>query len=275
MPRIRYVIQDNSPGFAAAIGFKAGMGHAVIIDDRNGSPNFGKPLFVPYSVVALPQIKVVGARAYREVDGNLKNIGKIEQNPNVNDASDIRAILQIVPKESGYSQKKPFEIEVPITGKSNQEKIEFVKKYIGQTIDQREILSNWAYVDVIGTTKGKGFQGPVKRFGIKRKQHKSRKSVRAVGTIGPWHPASVMYSVPRAGQMGYNRRTTYNMRIIGISKEPNIKLTTKVIKGNYLLLQGSVPGPIGRPLVMRKAVRSKLQKKLPSVLSLSTQGVKI
>ena len=275
MPRIRYVAQDDTVGFAAAIGFKAGMGHAIIIDDREGNHNFGKPLFVPYSVIALPPLKVVGIRAYKIVDGYLTNIGKVEQNQDANDATEIRALVQIVPKDSGFSQKKPFVIEVPISGKTAQEKIEFVKKYIGKELDQREILSRWVYVDVIGVTKGKGFQGPVKRFGIKRKQHKSRKSVRAVGAIGPWHPASVMYSVPRAGHMGYHRRTIYNLRIIGISKEPNVRLPTKAIKGYYILIKGSVPGPVGRPLVMRKAVRLNVQKKFPTVLSLSTPGVNI
>ncbi len=68
-------------------------------------------------------------------------------------------------------------------------------------------------MDVIGITKGKGFEGPVTRFGIKRKQHKSRKSVRAVGVIGPWHPAAVMYTVARAGQHGFHQRTETGKRI--------------------------------------------------------------
>ncbi|MDG6928231.1 MAG: 50S ribosomal protein L3 [Nitrososphaerota archaeon] len=275
MPRIRYVSQDSNLGLAAAVGLKAGMGHALIVDDRSGSPNFGKPLFVSYTVVAIPQIKVVDAKIYKEIDGYLKNTGKLGQDSDIKGADEIRAIAQIVPKDSGFSQKKPFEIEIPITGKNNEEKAEFIKKYIGQSFDQNEVLSKWSYVDIVGITKGRGFQGPVKRFGIKRKQHKSRKSVRAVGTIGPWHPASVMYTVPRAGQMGYHRRTIYNLRIMGISKEPGIQLTTKTVKGNYLLLKGTVPGPVGRPVVIRKAVRIKSQAKMPSIINLSLNGVKI
>ncbi|MGC8558625.1 MAG: 50S ribosomal protein L3, partial [Nitrososphaeria archaeon] len=182
LPRIRYVSPDSDLGLAAAIGFKAGMGHALIVDDRNGSPNFGKPLFVSYTVAAFPQIKVVDAKIYKEIDGYLKNIGKLSQNSDVKDASELRALVQIIPKDAGFSQKKPFEIEIPVAGKSYEEKIEFLKKYIGKSYDQKELLSKWSFVDVIGVTKGRGFQGPVKRFGIKRKQHKSRKSVRAVGT---------------------------------------------------------------------------------------------
>ncbi|MEM0097148.1 MAG: 50S ribosomal protein L3 [Conexivisphaerales archaeon] len=275
LPKIRYFSQDSNLGLAAIVGFKAGMGHALIIDDRNGSPNFGKQLFVPYTVVAIPQIKVLDAKVYKEIDGYLINTGKLAQNQDIKGNYEIRAIAQIAPKDSGFSQKKPFEIEIPITGKNNIDKAEFIKKYIGQSIDQKEIITGWSYVDLTGITKGKGFQGPVKRFGIKRKQHKSRKSVRAVGTIGPWHPASVMYTVPRAGQMGYHRRTTYNLRIMGISKEPGIRLITKTIKGNYLLLKGTVPGPVGRPVVIRKAVRIKAQAKMPSIINLSLNGVKI
>ena len=64
---------------------------------------------------------------------------------------------------------------------------------------------------------GKGIEGPVTRFGVKRKQHKSRKSVRAVGTLGPISPAVVMYTVPRQGQRGFHQRTEYNKRILIIS----------------------------------------------------------
>jgi large subunit ribosomal protein L3 len=74
-------------------------------------------------------------------------------------------------------------------------------------------------VDTIAITKGKGIQGPVKRWGIKRLPHKSRKTVRGVGSIGPWTPGTVMYSVPRAGQMGFHQRTEYNKQILKIGDD--------------------------------------------------------
>ena len=66
--------------------------------------------------------------------------------------------------------------------------------------------------------KGKGWQGVVKRWGVRILQHKSRKTKRGIATLGPWHPNRVLYTVPRAGQMGYHQRTEYNKRILEIGK---------------------------------------------------------
>ena len=251
------------------------MGHAIIVDDREGTPNFGKPLFVPFTVVALPPIHVVDSKVYAYEDGYLVNLGKLTDNINLEKIKEVRAVVEVIPKEAGFSQKKPFKLELPITGVDVKANVEYLKSIIGKVVQPKEILSKWSYVDVIGVTKGKGFQGPVKRFGIKRKQHKSRKSVRAVGTLGPWHPASVMYTVPRAGQMGYQRRTQYNLRILALSKEPGAMLPYKKITSDYALIAGSLQGPKGRPLLIRKAVRLQETVKLPNILSISLEGVKV
>ncbi|NAY82551.1 MAG: 50S ribosomal protein L3 [Thaumarchaeota archaeon] len=251
------------------------MGHAIITDDRESTPNFGKPLFVPFTVVAIPPMHVVDTKVYGYYDGYLINLGKLSDSLDISKVYEVRAVVDVIPKESGFSQKKPYRLEIPVSGKDINANIEYLKKIINQTIQPKDIISKWGYVDVIGVTKGKGFQGPVKRFGIKRKQHKSRKTVRAVGAIGPWHPASVMYTVPRAGQMGYQRRTIYNLRVLGVSKEPGVSLPMKKITSDYVLLNGSVQGPKGRPLLIRKAVRIDKEFKPPSILYLSLEGIKV
>jgi len=54
-------------------------------------------------------------------------------------------------------------------------------------------------IDVIGVTRGKGFSGVMKRFGVRHLQKKSHRGFRKVGCIGAWHPARISYTVARAG----------------------------------------------------------------------------
>ena len=133
------------------------------------------------------------------------------------------------------------------------------------------------YVDVVGITKGKGVQGPVKRFGIRRKQAKSRKTVREVAVIGPWKPSAVMYTIPRAGQMGFHKRVEYNKRILKIDDSSTSPITPSggftnygIVQGNYVIIKGSIPGTPKRFVRFRSAVRfnnSKINE--PEILQMS------
>ena len=133
---------------------------------------------------------------------------------------------------------------------------------------------------MIGITKGQGFEGPVTRLGIKRKQHKSRKSVRAVGVIGPWHPAAVMYTVARAGQHGFHQRTETGKRIIidiqpeGYARSPRRagSCTSARSRRTTRSSEGSVPGTPRRVVVVRHPVRAVKGKTTPvQLIELSTR----
>lgn len=108
-------------------------------------------------------------------------------------------------------------------------------------------------------SKGKGFSGVVKRFGVKMQSRKGKKE-RIVGSIGPWHPATVMFTVARAGQLGYQKRTEFNKKLlkVGSDKEINPKGGLKnygIIRNDWLIVEGSVPGPAKRCIAMRKGIR--------------------
>src|SRR5947207_2195407 len=127
--------------------------------------------------------------------------------------------------------------------------LDYVTKVLGKSVKFSEVFKAGGYVDIIGVTKGHGYEGPVTRMGIKRKQHKSRKSVRAVGVIGPWHPAAVMYTVARAGQHGFHQRTEQGKRILSISNPKDAPITPKggfehfgELHTDYAMVRGSVPG---------------------------------
>jgi len=216
IPRIRTwpKIQADKPTMLGFPAFKAGTVHAITTDDRAKTPNFGKPLFNVSSVLSVPEMQVNGLRLYARELGNDSAIADIKSDVQASLAkapmervSRVAALTSVVPKDVGLSQKKPVVLEVGVGGAGVKEQAEYVAGLVGKKVKFAEVFKPGMYVDVLGITKGKGFEGPVTRFGIKRKQHKSRKSVRAVGVIGPWHPAAVMYTVARAGQMGFHQRT--------------------------------------------------------------------
>ena len=129
-------------------------------------------------------------------------------------------------------------------------------------------------------TTGKGFQGPVKRWGVAILQHKGRKTKRGVATLGPWKPTHVRYSVPRAGQMGYHQRVEYNKRILKIGKdgkEASVKggyIRYGEVKGPYIILKGSVAGTEKRLVRLRQPARppSALPKSAPQITYISLES---
>jgi large subunit ribosomal protein L3 len=152
-----------------------------------------------------------------------------------------------------------------------------VKDILGKEIKISDVFQNGQFIDVSGITRGKGVEGPVTRFGVKRKQHKSRKSVRAVGTLGPISPAVVMYSVPRQGQRGFHQRTEYNKRILMVSPAQGSTQTPAqssrvpvnppggfkhfgLINTDYIVVRGSVPGVPKRLVKMRHPIRNTPKK---------------
>ena len=294
-------ISGNSSllGFA---GFKAGQIQVMTIDDKEKTPNFGKHLDNPSTVIATPPINIIGIRCYKKdaygekafVDAYSKDLPKeLERKfktkyneksfemieSSFDSISSIFAVVAVSPKKANLSQKKPFVFEIGVSGKDIQTKYQYVKDILGKEIKISDVFQNGQFIDVSGITRGKGVEGPVTRFGVKRKQHKSRKSVRAVGTLGPISPAVVMYSVPRQGQRGFHQRTEYNKRILMVSPAHGSTQTpaqpSKVpinppggfkhfglINTDYIVVRGSVPGVPKRLVKMRHPIRYPTKKVL-------------
>lgn len=119
---------------------------------------------------------------------------------------------------------------------------------VGQEITLAEIFQKGAKADVTGTSKGKGFQGVMKRhnFSGQGAAHGNHKKHRAPGSIGACAtPSRVFKGMPMAGRMGGERVTTLNLEIVDIDPERHL-----------LLLGGAVPGPKGSVVVVREAVKA-------------------
>jgi len=108
-----------------------------------------------------------------------------------------------------------------------------------------EFFNDSAFVDVIGTSKGKGFQGVVKRHhfgGVGQITHGQHNRQRKPGSIGACsYPARVFKGLRMGGQLGGNRVTTHNLQVLKVIPEQNI-----------LMVKGSVPGFKGSIVIVEK-----------------------
>ena len=292
-------ISSEEPKLLAHAGFKAGCVQIVSIDDREKTPNAGKQLVSLGTVLVTPPILVVGVRGYskdpyglhaefdvyaedipKQVSKHitLKNKEKALENAEkiLGRIKEIFAIVTISPNTVGLEQKKPYIFEAAVKGGDVQKQFTFVKDLLGKEVKIDQVFETGSGVDVAAITKGKGWQGVITRMGVKRKQHKSRKSVREVGSLGPISPQNVMYTVPRAGQMGFHQRVEYNKRIMIMSNSDSedFKINPEggfkhfgLVKGDYVILKGSVPGTYRRLIKLRSQIRnipSKINK--PNIL---------
>jgi large subunit ribosomal protein L3 len=302
VPRIKSwpEVQSETPLPLAFIAYKAGMTHAFIIDDEPGSLTHGREIFVPVTVLEAPPMIATAVRVYGyDPNIGLYTLGEAWAQPEtlvekykldiyrviprlrfpdpdkaikrleslLDKVYDVRIIAATQPRlVGGLSKKKPDLLEIKIGGGSSiEERFSYAVKILGSEMRVTDVFREGQFVDVIAVTKGKGFQGVIKRFGVKElpRWHKHRKGSRSgPGTRGP--ATSFSWSeVPQPGQMGYHRRTEYNKRIIKIG-DNGLEITPKggflhygIVRSTYILLAGSVPGPVKRPIVLRHPVRPR------------------
>jgi large subunit ribosomal protein L3 len=308
LARVRYwpKIGADTPRLLGFLGYKAGMTYAFMVEDRKRSPNFGKEVIRPITVLETPPLLICGLRAYTktpyglrvlteawvkdppeelervftipekfDAETSLKNI-----EANLDKISNIRVIAITQPKRTSISKKKPDIAEIEIGGGTVTQQFEYAKSLLGKTVSPTEVFREGQHIDVIAVTTGKGIQGPVKRWGVKILQHKGRKTKRGVATLGPWNPHRVLYSVPRAGQMGFHQRTEYNKRILKIGKEGK-EITPKggfirygTIRSSYMLIEGSIPGPEKRPIKLRYPARppKEVSEEPPQITQISLES---
>ncbi|MFB6145064.1 MAG: 50S ribosomal protein L3 [Candidatus Nanohaloarchaea archaeon] len=269
-------------GFA---GYKVGMTRVLMIDDSEGATK-GQEKAEAVTILEAPPLRVYGARFYthsmqdgkqvfteawtespsKELqeavnipkDGNMDNLKKAKNSDRV---TDVTLLVHTQPQECGLSSDKPANFELGIGG-SVEEKLEYAEEMIGKQIEFSDVFEEGDFSDVIAVTKGKGVEGPVQRYGIRKLGHKTQKKRRKAGNVGPWHPDTLDWRVPLPGQQGFNNRTEYNKRLIAHGEEPEdvqrdggFKNYGEV-KSNYILVKGSVPGPSKRLVRLRTALRT-------------------
>ncbi len=296
LPRVNWApilsnpaVSSQKPSILGFIGYKAGMASAFVKDNTPDSMTKNKKIILPATIIECPTMKIFSVRFYRggkvanevlndNLDKELKRVVRMPKKK-----MNARELIEKLEKEGNfddvtvlaYSEVKKAELkkapdisEMAVCGKNINEKINFIKENLGKEISISEIFSR-GLVDIHGITKGKGFQGVIKRFGVHFRSHKAEKGQRRVGSIGGWHPIGVRFTVPRPGDMGFFSRPVYNSVIISSKKASEADPVLKRIfdnygsvKTDYLILAGSVQGPQKRQILITAASRpTKIQAK--------------
>ncbi len=297
---------EEGPTLLGFTGYKAGTTHVFLVEDRPGSPDYGREVLHAATVVETPPMWVCAVRAYvrnqyglqtfteawlknppRDLDRAVmlpekpdpkQGLKKMEEN--LDKIAEFRLLVATQPRQTGVPKKKPDIMEIKIDGGSIKEQFDYAKGLLGKMVSVADVFKEGQFVDAISITKGKGLQGPVKRWGIKILPRKSRKTKRGVAALGAWHPARVLYTVPRAGQMGYFQRTEYNKRILKIGTDGS-EVSPKggflrygSVRGTYVLLDGSLPGPAKRSIRLRYPARppKETPEATPKIVQISLES---
>jgi large subunit ribosomal protein L3 len=200
--------------------------------------------------------KKLGMTQVFDEDGSAVGVTAVEVEPSV--------VLQVKTKDKdgydaiqiGYGRTKQKNVTKPLQGhlnKANKGFFRFIREFpsqsetydVGQEITA-DIFKTGDYVDVVGTSKGKGFQGVVKRhgFGGGRATHGSMHH-RAPGSIGASaDPSRVFKGTKMGGQMGNVRKTIQNLQVWQVRSDRNL-----------LLLKGAVPGSKNGFVLIKKATK--------------------
>jgi len=164
-------------------------------------------------------------------------------------------------------------MEIQVNGGDISAKVDWAYARFEKTCDISSLFEQNENIDIIGITKGNGFEGVTKRWGTTILPRKTNKGIRKVACIGAWHPSRVMYSVARAGQDGFHHRTEINKKIYRIAKGDNVTsastefdLTRKsitpmggfphygIVKQDFIMIKGACVGVRKRVLTLRKSL---------------------
>lgn len=286
--------RTEKPKLLLFAGYKAGMLHIVAKDTTKGSASFGEDITVPVTVLDCPPMVAVGVRAYVVAPKGLsiiseawadklpkgfelKTKGKKETKTGASSSTQfakmekeagripsVRLIVATQPRLAGFGKKTKDVFEIEIAGKSAADKLSFAKEALGKEIKTSDVFREGEFVDAIAITKGKGTAGPVKRFGVVIQSRHAKGKRRHVGSLGQEQPGRVRWTVPMAGQLGFQQRTEFNKRLLKVndSGEAGKEVTPAsgfkgygIVKGPYVLVEGSLPGHKKRLVFLRTAMR--------------------
>jgi len=200
----------------------------------------------------------------KTIDVELKRIKKY--------CSVVRVLAHTQIRKLGLRQKKAHLMEIQVNGGTTAQKVDFAYNLFEKPVSVDALFEENEMIDVIGVTKGKGFEGVTTRWGTTRLPRKTHKGLRKVACIGAWHPSRVQWSVPRAGQHGYHHRTEINKKVYRVGKTGTntgstaTDLTEKkitplggfprfgIVDEDFIMVKGCTVGVRKRVLTLRKTL---------------------
>lgn len=256
---------------------------------------FGKEATYAATVMEAPPIRILAVRVYRETPYGKKTFKEVwtphfstfemkylerkvnlpksyteeDTQKEINDLSgevdgsdEVRVIARTMPELIGIGRKKPKLLEIGVGG-AGKAAFEYGTTILGEKISVTDVFEKDELVDCIGVTKGEGFQGVVKRFGVRLLPPKTKKGIRKVAAMGAWRPARTSWRVPQAGQTGFHKRTDHNKQILEILGGDEVGDFNPsggwkhygLLRQPSVILKGSIQGTQKRVLSLRKAIR--------------------
>ena len=291
--RVRNYISTKEAKPLAFLGYKAGMTHIQVRDNNPNSMTKSKTITIPATIIDCPPLKPLSLRFYKKTTDGLKLVseifaskidksvkcGKSGKIPKEDDFSEIKFCVYAQPKNTTIGKKKVDIFEMAIGGSNLTERVSKAQEILEKdSIPISEIFDEGQFVDVHSVTKGKGFQGPVKRYGVKIRQHKSEKTKRGPGSLGAWTPKRVAAGqLAHAGKMGYHQRTEYNKLMLKITKPEEVNQKGGIkhygeVRNESILIKGSVAGAAKRPIILTAPMRAKKKPGMYEVLDISTEN---
>merc|ERR1712028_65487 len=224
-----------------------------------------------------PPMQIVGLVGYKETNYGLKPAVTVWAE-HLNDEVKRRFYKNWYKSKkkafTKYGKKKAHMMEVQINGGDIAAKVDFCVNLFEKQVPVDAVFTQNEMLDVIGVTKGHGYEGVTTRWGTTRLPRKTHRGLRKVACIGSWHPARVSTTVARAGQNGYHHRTEMNKKIYRMGKKGDetncsteVDLTEKgitpmggfphygTINEDWIMLKGQVVGPKKRVITLRKSLR--------------------
>src|SRR3989344_7339843 len=199
-PRLK-ITSGNEVKIEGFAGWKAGMTHVQYIDTNAKAPSYGKTITKSVTILDVPELFVIGIKYYKgTVDGKKcigqelvklpkeleKNIVKIGTTKDLKKdlTTDLSLVVATQPAKSGMAKRKRDVFELPLSGDDINKKITYAQSLLGKEIAVKDIFRVGEYVDVSAVTKGHGYKGPVKRYGIRVQTRKDKQMHRHVGSLG-------------------------------------------------------------------------------------------
>jgi large subunit ribosomal protein L3 len=285
------------------IAYKAGMLNIMMIDDSE-SPSKQQEVSKACTILELPEMELYGIRfykknpitGYREVGAELYSKALLQKagikdtkndetklpefKSGISKYSDVTALIVANTRSTSGEQNHRERFESGIDAPDINSKLEFISVNLGKEVKAELAFKTGEHVDVTSITQGKGWQGVNKRYGLARLSHKATQKERHVGALVSFGIGKVMYTVPQAGQMGFNYRTEKNKRILQMGGKERSKEINKpsgfpnygVVKGSYIIIEGSIPGTAKRLVRIRESTSPMINAKPikePKIISIS------
>jgi len=304
--------------FTAFAGFKAGMTHITRDIHKIDSKLHKKEVVEAVTIIETPPMKVVGFVGYIETIKGMRALSTVwsttlstelkrrfyknwyhskkkaftkyvSKKKEIENAearilkycTTVRAIVHTQQHlMSNIRSRKAHVMEVQVNGGTIAEKVNFAKSFFEKDVNIDNVFNKWELVDIIGVTKGHGFEGVTKRWGVRKLPRKTHRGLRKVGCVGSWHPTRMRYTVGRAGQHGYHHRTQSNKKIYRIgdaerhgctnNASTDLDLTNKnitpiggfphygVVRDKYVMIKGSCVGTKKRTILLRKSIHPRV-----------------